>query len=776
MKTFPTNFTTEKNKKIGASPVWIMKCPFPSTGTIYISDQVFTVAGWNGGITTKSWVNGWGEINEDISGDRALTKVSSFDFNCLIDTAATDIETILWTAANNVETTDCELYLWFRGLNASTDPPQLFWAGNIIDWSRQGELNVNIRMVDISVRLDKYIGTKINATDYPNADPDEIGKTLNIIYGSPKKVRCHAVKAGAVSSLTSDITATVPGNSGTLVISDASRFPSSGAFTFQTDEEQIRIASRSGDTLTLASSGARGYGGTTATPHNKGANVFEVLTEFIYMVADHKVKTINDVFVDDIKQVTGVTKYTGQTGDAHASYPGKAVIAFAAKAVVKKQVNLSDSGHTHAAPATQIIRPTATTDGLSSYWSKTGVVANIADQSDATSFKARNPSTTYTGGYMRATFPAWSGGTPSSVYLCITHKSSQGSADPYYCYIKIGTASASGTQLDISDVKVTQKISNGTTVPTYIYVNLYQQGAPITNCECFEVWLEVETSGTGSASANIGGLSTADVVIGATVNVNVDGYQDDASGTITGTANRLIDRPDWIIKHFLYTYISWALANFSTNAASFFSSKSYTFAVLINEYKTLKYWLARMSFQCRCYFRFAAGKSILTWRPDSVSSSKTITASMIAMSADFKTTRELSREPLTDILNRIQIHYDRDWSKTGEDSYTGLTLDTDSTSITRYGEKETPSLFDFDFITASAMAADLGDFYIARYKARKKSVKIVLFLDNSELEFADGITVTPEGSLLCEVKKVNIQPGSGLQNRNDKITIYAGEY
>jgi len=39
-----------------------------------------------------------------------------------------NMDTILWTAANNIETTDCELYLWFIGLDPVTDPPQKMWT------------------------------------------------------------------------------------------------------------------------------------------------------------------------------------------------------------------------------------------------------------------------------------------------------------------------------------------------------------------------------------------------------------------------------------------------------------------------------------------------------------------------------------------------------------------------------------------------------------------------------------------------------------------------
>jgi hypothetical protein len=51
-----------------------------------------------------------------------------------------------------------------------------------------------------------------------------------------------------------------------------------------------------------------------------------------------------------------------------------------------------------------------------------------------------------------------------------------------------------------------------------------------------------------------------------------------------------------------------------------------------------------------------------------------------------------------------------------------------------------------------------------------------LFLDNSGLEFADGVTITPLSSLLCEVQKANLYPGSGQEMRNDKVHLIVKEY
>jgi len=99
---------------------------------------------------------------------------------------------------------------------------------------------------------------------------------------------------------------------------------------------------------------------------------------------------------------------------------------------------------------------------------------------------------------------------------------------------------------------------------------------------------------------------------------------------------------------------------------------------------------------------------------------------------------------------------------------------SDATSIAAYGQKDRPGLFKFDFITSATMAADLRDFYLARYKDRKKVVEMRLFLDNAELEFADAVTITPLSSLVCEVRNVSLSPGS--KDSIDKISLIGREY
>lgn len=136
---------------------------------------------------------------------------------------------------------------------------------------------------------------------------------------------------GAVSTtLTSGITAT----SLTLTIASATNWPlgSNGPFFIVIDrglstEEKVLVTSRSGTTLTVASTANRGVDGTTAASHGSGATVEHSFSATDF---DEANAHINDT-----------------TGDPHPQYltPAEGDAAYAT------------AGHTHAAsPVTKTIR------------------------------------------------------------------------------------------------------------------------------------------------------------------------------------------------------------------------------------------------------------------------------------------------------------------------------------------------------------------------------------------------------------------------------------
>jgi len=732
MRTFPANFAAEKNRKTGAAPVWILKCPFTS-GIIYLSDTAFAVPGWNGGITTMPWIREWGRIDEDISEDMTLTRVSDFFLKVLIDPVASpNMETILGNVVNSIETTDIELYLWFRGLNAASDPPQKIWAGNIIDYRISDELTCEVDLVDNSVKLDRYVGTLLDRDLYPRMEPEDVGKVGNIVMGDCDNVPCHCILAGGAATLTNDITASSPGNGGILYVDDSTQFPASGAFYVQVGDEIIACAGGGGSTyLRCASSGARGAQSTTAAAHSAGDPAVEIPSAYAYLVADNdRTITDNGVVVVDNVRVDGVLVTDGVTvltsGGSYAN--NKTVVTLTHGPVDPNPESLSPRGATisnAADPAYSIDGSTATSCNMTAlnqylqveYPASPNKGSVVTQQIDVLLSVPSTMTLTVTTGWTPATVT----NTGGSVTRAFT---------------KTGGVRSDPIRFTVSS------FSSGT-------ASIY----------------EVGDKHVTAYRIHSGGSSAAKIRVGRSVTVH-------AVTALPGTAHA----PDKVIGRFLNTYAGIAPGDFATDGAAQFSAKGYKLAVVINEYRTLRSWLALMAFQSRSYFRFSGGKACLLYRPDSVSTVKTVASNMVRMGSGFRTTLRTERSPLDEVINRINLKYNRDWSKSGGDAYRGISKGSDAASIARYGEKQKAGLFIFDFVKLKAMADDLRDFYLARYKDRKRRFAMEVFLDNAELEFADVVSLEPAGNVPCEVEKVNIEPGSGMSMRNDRIHLAVKEY
>ena len=868
MKTFSSDFEREKNKKVGAAPVWILKCPF-QTGTRYLSDRVVSVAGWDGGITTKSWVQDWGTIDEDISGELSSSKISDFELTIINDpNDIQNLESILWNPSNNLETIDCELYLYFLGLYHEI-LPQKMWVGNIVDFRKEDELMYTLQLIDNVIKIDKYVGSKIDISTYPSADPDDIGKIKNIIYGSVTKCPAHIVDAGAMTSLPNNINSSVTSFS----VSDGSRL-SSGK-VIQIDGEQIYISTISENTITSCT---RGYNSTLPATHLKGAVVWEKKTQFVYLFADHPVKTIGNIYgrVGDVEiNITSIcTKYTGQSGNELSEYSGKAVINVPGYVTVSQAVDMLVSDGISVNDAIVIVDSIGVSDTIAvidgigiddtiSVSDLIGVsdgigVSDLIEVSDGigvsdligvsdgigVTHSDSGSTTAQVQGSQNAAYiydytsigngewklvvgfndpPSGSSQFQYNLYLSlIGYFTSDGTieikAGPFndatlvtVAYLKSATSaweyypSLTFDSIPNQTIYIKVIMTGGAYLldvntlrcdRTYKYTGAFtgsgvatktgsatKTGTAVKIGSASKMGSATKTGSavkTGSASkagtVTLVGNSVANTLVGDAILISGEGYQDDASGTITGTANALIERPDHVVKHFLKFYGNWNISNFYSNAGSYFSTKGYKFSGVINEYKKLKEWLSYMAFQCRCYFRFYNCKAQLLYRPDTLSSKKTISKNMIRMNEDAKLAMKIYRSPIYEVINKINLHYDRDWTQSGEGAYRALSKSSNSESITKYGEKEKPDLFYFDFVRLQSMADDLHDFYINRYKDRKKVVEMEVFLDNSELEFTDGVEIGALNNLACEVQKVNICPGSGHEMINDKIMLILKEY
>ncbi len=610
----------------------------------------------------------------------------------------------------------------------------------------------NIDLMSFECSVSSMVMTKdsqfkqelITEAEYTSVDPDDLNKVQNIIYGSCERVKCHAIKAGAMDNLSEDISDTAM----SFDLSDASRFPSSGSFTIQIDAEKMLIGSRSGNTLTVTT---RGYSSTTAVDHDAGALAFEVLTEYIYLVASHPVKTLGDIYVDGLRQITGFTKYTGQSGSEHANYPGKAVIKFTAKPIINKQVNIEITDTIDVSSnsvSTMQINPS-------------GGQSELRDGSLVTYYDA------FTG---IMTYPGTSYGT------MIRRR--------HFVHVENLHATASKTlKIALSWDPFTYVTIN---IPPGVKTTVYAQysGSNWTegtkcvgedsNIRIYEVWkeadytIDVTKSGTVTAIGN----SSADVVVGASVNVDVDGYQDDSDGTYTGSADALIERPDHVLKHFINVLYGFAISDintssFSTAGTSYAGAISggYKFAFLINEEIKPSKFISNLAFQCRSCLRYEAGEWYLDYLPDtSPSAVKTISkADMAGKNTKFLFNKTPNLDIVNDLTAKFQKNYER--LKFDESEWLGTSTDEDIVSKETYGVR--PKEYEFNAIRIQEMA----DHVLAFVKLQRKNslliVEFPVFWEYFELERGDTFDISND---LYDAEKFHIEKIKKLDKFKLQIT------
>ena len=191
------------------------------------------------------------------------------------------------------------------------------------------------------------------------------------------------------------------------------------------------------------------------------------------------------------------------------------------------------------------------------------------------------------------------------------------------------TPANNGTTVHSPWFTVDGNTNTWTKLRTQTYVPMYVTSAGVNAGTIAEVWLEVRftpsASGSGYANVslsgsnlitgtvNMSGNSTAETVIGERISIDGQGFQDDGSGTYTGTPDALIERPNHIRKHILIDRcgqaaniidtVSDALAN------DFFQTNSYVLGFPILQRPNVRSLLNRIATQA---------KALEFWTPGSI--------------------------------------------------------------------------------------------------------------------------------------------------------------
>lgn len=594
----------------------------------------------------------------------------------------------------------------------------------------------------------KWIGSRITRSLYPKADPNDIGKVRNTLYGNLEKVPARCIYTGAIDTLPSAVSSTAS----SIVVSGIAQLDFDATGTIQIDDEKITYTSWNSTTFTFSGL-TRGASSTIATIHATGAAVFQVLSQYLYELAKHPIKSIDNVFVDDVKQVlypsSGYTVrgYTGQPGFELIGYSSRAMLLFNVNPIVKKQINVQVTSE----------RSIATLTG-SHYHSNTAESSTVrACSSVASSTYTDNPSyavdgSNTTAARVNCTYLTSQYG---SIYISKNSNTSLGSLTRVDVSLRIRTSGISAnTPFRISYGSASRLISSNYASATDVVfsfgstswtgnVGVYFSSVDFPQSNAWvEVYIAsctlyytanptqaspatgVET--TVSGSTIVQGLSSADIVIGDEITADCQGCQDDSLGTYTGTVSALIERPDHIIKHFAVALMGFPVADIGTSFASSgvtYASLGFKFAFIGHDIsedgQQLLYELAR---NCRSRLNEWNGKLELRYL-SSTPSTPTITLE----EDDFLALPKFYYGASRDIVNKYTAFYRRDYrtkKALGNSEIYGVNSDAMAYGYmdaltSSYGAADMDGKLEFKAVRLSSMATNLLDFYLSEQQNPK---------------------------------------------------------
>jgi hypothetical protein len=217
----------------------------------------------------------------------------------------------LWTDADPPENSEVRAYYWFED-DGPLQAIELF-RGVVEEIQSLSENSMSFSAASTE-GMDRFIGTEIDTTAFPDAPEESVGKIQPLLFGG--LVGFQPIPTTRIgSSATSTITLK---DAVAIDLEDASRFPVSGTVLIQ--DERIDYTGKSGNQLTGCT---RGASSTIATGYAEGIPVVEV-GEAQYLVAAHAVSSISDVYAltGDRKRFIPASEYTlDLTGPSTITFP-----------------------------------------------------------------------------------------------------------------------------------------------------------------------------------------------------------------------------------------------------------------------------------------------------------------------------------------------------------------------------------------------------------------------------------------------------------------------
>lgn len=728
---FPQGSFTDTIKaemaKMASRPVTILRMEW-ATGDEFYGDAAYTVTNWGG--ATRSIlgaVQDWGKLDDVADLTLAATPIVDGDMTLtFLIAGGRDGVGTLWTRlldrVNRPEQTTVSLYLWWRDLNAVSDPPVKMWEGTVGDWAWKDEQTLQVRFVDAIERLDRPAGIPLTTANWPNAHRDDVGKLEPICYGSLKLIPCLRVDAGAVSTLSQDLAA----GASVLYFSESDApLPNSG--TGLCDADVFTWTGKTTETLNGVVHGKlTGVSGIDVA-HNKGATVLEQKATAKFLAAGHKCKAVTKVYARRPGEEPTLQDGAGYTVDL---------------------VNV-DAADGHQATLIKFTTYPSLPDKANAQTQDTiGGTTNgetqLAQQNTSTSLPAS------------ANLTSTSGADADDFTLSFNAPPGSPTSFEYEIAINVNGSLNTGAYLYVKhggEKVVIAYYQNGVWQPTTNFVLntnsnslVFGHNCTLTNgsyviSRCArKVIGQASWTKTGSAVTHIGNV-IAQTWVGVEVLADMDGYPDDALGTYTGTPSGLISLARQVMKHFLVTYLGLDPAKFALSSTlADRQGTLYKLEGCVREPLWAKDVAARLAFESGCWLKFKAGIATLILRerlrqPDAV-----LTTHRLVFLQGDKQTLEETRLPITAVVNEVNVRYDRDWSlpKT-PDNYRSISRGVDAASQSRYGRLFNDPLLQMDFVRSSAQADALRDLYLGLYSERRQLVHCRTRLHYANVAFGDHV-------------------------------------
>src|SRR5574343_446780 len=401
---------SERTELRYVDPIHLVHITLPSGLVLYFSDIDY-VYNYTSGITYYDSylvkINGLGNVIE-------LDNIINANVSIILKNKPWADYSYLVNLRDDDEFTRAEIAIYEIRITSldevfATDVKTLLWKGNV---KQVEDISLDTFQLTCCSRLhnkkNAFNLRTVDSDTFPSSHPPDRGKYRNKVYGTVDKVLTRNIVSGAMDRTTTDLTASQT----TIYISGSNEIPFTSSGQVQIDLEVITYTSitTSGSRQVQLNGCTRGAGsgdGAVAAVHDKGAYVGQVLTSFIYEIADHPVQQISNIFVDDVRQ-TGTdipfVTYTGQTGNELTGYEGTAVVRFTTQPFVGQQVNVDVSDHEHS-----------TDTGSHSHGATTGGTATGTRLTASCSSLSTIP--IYARGVIYNASNAWDGNTSTYAYV-----------------------------------------------------------------------------------------------------------------------------------------------------------------------------------------------------------------------------------------------------------------------------------------------------------------------------------------------------------------------